>query len=99
MGRVSLRHSRASHHAHYHPHRDILVEVFIASAVLFMLAVLGMSVGTIFGRQFHGTCRGTCGNCESTPAHKCDQQDGPDQVCEHHPVAQAVKMTWGGTIE
>ena len=64
-----------------------------------MLAVLGMSVGTIFGRQFHGTCRGTCGNCESTPAHKCDEGHLPGHVCEHEPAAQPVKMTWGAPTE
>jgi len=60
------------------------VEVFLASVVIFLLAMLGMSVGTIFGdRPLKGSCRGTCGHCGHTPPHDgC--QDGPDpqQACQ-----------------
>lgn len=65
------------------------MEVFLASVVIFLLAMLGMSVGTIFGdRPLKGSCRGTCGHCGHTPPHDgC--QDGPDpqQACqrEHNP--------------
>jgi hypothetical protein len=47
------------------------MEVFLASAVVFVLAVLGMAVGAIFGRTFRGSCRGGCGYCDHTVPHDC----------------------------
>lgn len=57
------------------------MEVYLASAVVFALAVLGMSVGTIFGRRtFKGSCRGTCGRCSEGSrhehGHECQQAHG-----------------------
>jgi len=54
------------------------MEVFLASLVVFGLAVLGMSLGTIFGgRQFQGSCRGACGHCDHTAPHRCQDGHGP----------------------
>jgi len=59
------------------------VEVFLASVVIFLLAVLGMSIGTIFGgRPFKGSCRGTCGHCGHTPPHDgCRDGRNPQHAC------------------
>ena len=60
------------------------MEVFLASAVVFALAVLGMSVGTIFGRRpLKGHCggQGGCGHCGKNPKHECRHPH--TRGCEH----------------
>ena len=59
------------------------MQVFLASAVVFVLAVLGMSIGTIFGgRPLKGSCRGTCGHCGHTPPHDgCQDGHNPQHAC------------------
>ncbi|OHB80561.1 MAG: hypothetical protein A2V98_11275 [Planctomycetes bacterium RBG_16_64_12] len=53
------------------------MEVVLASVVIFLLAVLGMSVGTIFGgRPFRGSCRGPCGACDHSVPHECRYPQG-----------------------
>ena len=52
---------------------SLTMEVFLISAVVFVLAVLGMSVGMIFGRRsLRGHCGGGgCGLCDDTTPHDC----------------------------
>ena len=56
------------------------VEVFLASAVVFLLAVLGMSLGTILGRRpLRTSCRdGGCGQCDHSVPHECRHPDGSE---------------------
>ncbi len=60
------------------------MEVFLASIVVFALAVLGLSLGPIFGRRpFKGQCgseRG-CGHCREEPKQQCQrpQTQGREQ--------------------
>jgi hypothetical protein len=56
------------------------MEVFLASAVIFVLAVLGMSIGTIFGRSLKGSCRGSCGYCDHTVPHECVYGECPESA-------------------
>lgn len=60
------------------------MEVFLASVVIFVLAVLGMSLGTLLGgRSFQGSCRGACGRCGHTPPHDgCDGGQNPQRACQ-----------------
>ena len=58
------------------------MEVFLASLAIFLLAVLGMSVGRIFGRRsLKGHCGGTHGQCGTTSGHVC--QHPPGRECQH----------------
>ena len=60
------------------------MEVFLASAVVFVLAMLGMSIGTIFGnRPLKGSCGDTCGHCGHTPQHGCQDGQGAHHACQH----------------
>jgi len=44
------------------------MEAFLASVVIFTLAILGMASGVIFGRRaFRGSCHGGCEQCDDTP--------------------------------
>lgn len=52
------------------------MKVFLASAVIFGLAVLGMAVGTIFGKRgFRGSCRGTCERCDEGATKQCKRSE------------------------
>jgi hypothetical protein len=60
------------------------MEVFLASAVVFALAVLGMSLGAIFGRRsLKGHCGGGggCGLCDDETPHECRHPE--TSQCEH----------------
>jgi hypothetical protein len=60
------------------------VEVFLASAVIFALAVLGLSLRTIFGRgPLKGQCgaEGGCGHCHDEPKQECSHPEA--RGCEH----------------
>ncbi|NQT16695.1 MAG: hypothetical protein HQ582_28315 [Planctomycetes bacterium] len=58
------------------------MEVFLLSIVIFLLAVLGMSVGTIFGRrELKTSCRGGgCGECDHSVPHECLHPEPGDSI-------------------